>query len=91
MTFCKEGTLADGKTIDSATNELLKTISELNAGFFVPHGEDKEIQGLKEEAKRKLSELSNFFQENNANLKEKGFEVEVNAGKIANVVRELSE
>jgi hypothetical protein len=93
ITFCKEGRLEHERTIDSAMIALIKTISELNNNFFKEHGGDKEIKGLKEQVLKRMSDLSNFFKENKACLKEKGLEVEAesNLKKIHEMIKKLSD
>ncbi len=58
----------DSDAADSTSLELINTVFLLNTNYFTKHKEDKEIQGLKKELIKKLSELEQFLNQNKTPL-----------------------
>jgi len=77
---CAAGTAGSAADLDSATQALVKTISELQVRFFVKYADDKEIGLLKENVLRKIYELNVLVRENAAVLSEKGLAGKAESG-----------
>ncbi len=91
MKICKEGRGERRGTLDSATEQIIKTVSELHDNFIKVY-DDKEIQGLKEKALIKISDLNRYCEENKTCFEEHGLQadVEPNIKKLLEAARELS-
>jgi hypothetical protein len=77
--FCKGGRLENGKTIESVTEKLFKTLTDLVHNFIKKYGNDSDIQALKDKTLEKLAELDALFRENKMRFREKGLEADVEA------------
>lgn len=92
ITCCNEGRAERGEEIDSATARLINAMAELNINFFTPHGQDRELQGLKEKTLAKAAALEAYFKENAARLEEKRMKERIssNIQKILAAAKRLS-
>ncbi len=71
---CLGEEVPQGKTLDSMTMDLVKTIAALNDGFFKEHRGDREIDGLKREILNLAGWLSEFVDQNKQAISSKGLE-----------------
>jgi hypothetical protein len=92
LAFCKEGRPGQEEALDSATARLINAITKLHYNFFKAHGQDTEIQGLKDKTLVKISELAKSFEENEGSLQEKGLKgrAETNLKKLLDAAKGLS-
>jgi glutamine synthetase type III len=72
--FCRDGSMEHGKKIESVTAELFQAVADLQKGFFYKYGQDKEIQAIKEDVLKKMSDVRTLYEENKPRFKEKGLE-----------------
>ena len=72
--YCREGSMEPGKQIESVTAELFQAAVDLQKGFFYKYGQDKEIQAIKEDVLKKMSEIRVLYTGCKARFKEKGLE-----------------
>jgi hypothetical protein len=72
--YCRDGSVEPGKKIESVTAELFQAVADLHRGFFTKYGQDKEIQAIKEDVLKKMSDIRVLFRENEPRFKEKGLE-----------------
>jgi hypothetical protein len=72
--YCREGSVEPGKKIESVAAELFQAVADLHKGFFSKYGQDREIQAIKEDVLKRMSDVRVLFRENIARFKEKGLE-----------------
>ena len=74
MKCSHEKRLKNGKTMESATGELIKAMSALHTDYFNKHGDDKEIKNIREELLKRIEGLNAYFETNKDGIKEQGME-----------------
>jgi len=81
---CREGRRDQILELGPVTDRIIDTVAELSSKFFKQYGQDKEMQGMKENVLTKISELNNSFKENTGRLEQQGLknEVDENVRKI---------
>jgi hypothetical protein len=72
--YCRDGSMEHGKQIETVTAELFQAAADLQKGFFYKYGQDREIQAIKEDVLKKMSDIRTLYRENEARFKEKGLE-----------------
>jgi hypothetical protein len=93
MASCNEGTAAQRGAIDSATETMIHSISDLNSTYFKVHGQDREIRGLKEKLLEKAAALDAFFKEHAARLEGGGLKAyaDLDVQRIVAATKKISE
>ena len=93
MICCHEKSLKNGTTIESAAGDLIKAVSALQHDYFKEHGDDKEIENMREELLRKIEGLNIYFEKNKDRIIELGLEEHARSVlvEIAEAARRLSE
>ena len=90
---CREGRRDQILELGPVADRIIDTVSELSSKFFKQYGQDKEMQGMKENVLAKILELNNSFKENTGRLEQQGLknEVDGNVQKIlSGIERALS-
>jgi hypothetical protein len=79
-------------TVDSASSQALRILSDLNENYFKPFGQDKDIQGIREHALKKVVDLSAVFETQKKHLNELGLlgQIEPGVRKLSAAAKELS-
>jgi glutamine synthetase type III len=72
--YCRDGSMEPGKKIESVTAELFQAVADLHKGFFYKYGQDREIQAIKEDVLKKMSEIRVLYAGCRPRFKEKGLE-----------------
>ena len=77
--YCCEGGMQGGKKIETLLGEYFNTIAELDNGFLKRYGKDNEIDMLRGEVLKKMSELYDVFKKNEVRFQEKALDAYVEA------------
>jgi hypothetical protein len=91
--YCREGSRDKVMDLGPVTDRIIDTVSELNSKFFKKHGQDKEIQRMREQVLEKISELNDSFKENSERLELQALRITVDTNVqriLLGVSRELS-
>ena len=72
--YCRDGSVEPGKKIESVTAELFQAVADLHKGFFYKYGQDREIQAIKEDVLKKMSDIRTLYRDCEPRFKEKGLE-----------------
>jgi hypothetical protein len=93
MKCCKEERLKNETAMKSGKDVLIRAMSALHYNYFQEHGQDKEINDMRDELLERIEDLNNYFEENNDRLKEHGLEENVQSVRIdiARATRRLAE
>lgn len=92
LAWCREGKQGSGGWLGTATTELIQVSSSLNSGFFKRYPQDREIQGIQEQALVRVSDLIRVLEENNARLEHNGLGTvaRISAQNLAEALKALS-
>jgi hypothetical protein len=79
-------------TIGSASQQALRILSDLSENYFKQYDQDREIQGLREHALKKVADLSTVFESQKTRLTELGLlaQIEPDVKKLNEAAKELS-
>ncbi len=72
--YCREGSVEPGEKIESVAAELFQAEADLYKGYFSKYGQDREIQVIKEDVQKKMSDIRILFREHKSRFKEKELE-----------------
>ena len=91
LSTCREGSSDRGAALDSATTAIVTALSALNSRFIKIYKQDREIQGLRDNAIDKITELGQYCAANAAGLESKGLKTraEANMKKLQKAVDSL--
>jgi hypothetical protein len=92
LSTCREGSSAHAAAVDSASTAMVKALAALNARFIKIYKQDQEVQGLREKAIEKISELGQYCVANAGALESKGLKTraELNIKRLQNAANNLS-
>lgn len=77
--YCSDGKLDSGKTIEAETANFYKNILDLNNNYLIKHRKDREIQVVKREVIKKMSDLNRLYNENKTSFQEQGLSANIEA------------
>jgi len=92
LSACREGSSAQGASLDSSTTVMLNALAAVHGRFIKVYTKDREIQELREKAIEKIALLSQYCNANAGALESKGLktQVEANLRRLQNAATKLS-
>jgi len=90
---CREGKPGESASLDSATDVMINALSALHSRFVKVYTKDHEIQGLKDKAITKITELDQFCTLNAASLEGQGLKTQAESSvkRLQNAAKKMSE
>jgi hypothetical protein len=92
LSRCREGKPEADASLDSATDAMINALSALHSRFVKVYTKDHEIQGLKDKAITKITELDQFCTLNAASLEGNGLKTraESSVKRLQNAAKKMS-